>query len=108
MCGMKSFAFRVDFGIGPKISRTAHFNLVLNDDEIAYIQDYLHLNGDDCGYEYMEFDNRPLFERINDAANQAVLNAINKGRKKKLDFFDIPWETISFDFIWADEFLKRE
>lgn len=44
----------------------------------------------------------------NDTANEAVLASINKGRKKKLDFEDIPWETMSFDFIWADELLRIE
>lgn len=109
---MKSFLFSVDFGIGPKVSQSAQFSLELNDKEIAYIKDYLQRNGIFCGYfdmeydsqsVYKDFDHRALFDRINDASNDAVVDAINSGRKKKIDFFDIPWESMTFDFIWPDE-----
>ena len=114
---MKTFVFREDFGVGPKIQMSASFNLELNEEEITYIKDYIKRNGPDCGYAEMEydtgslfksFDHRALFEKINDAANDAVVEAINHKRKRKLDFFDIPWETMSFDFIWAKELLEAK
>ena len=112
---MKPFTFNVVFGIGPKVSKTAKFILELSDDEIAYIKDFLNRYGINCGYGEMEFDSqsiykdfdhRALFDRINDASNDAVVAAINSGRKKIIDFFDITWESMSFDFIWPDELMN--
>lgn len=113
---MKTFDFEVDFGGGPKFSNVAKFSLELDEEEIAYIKDYLHRNGD-CGYEYIEFDSESiypdfnhgaLFEKINDAANDAVVAAINEGREEKLEFEDIPWENMFFDFIWDERLMDEE
>jgi hypothetical protein len=113
---MKSYVFNVVFGVGPKVSKSAQFSLELNDNEIAYIKDYLQRNGFFCGYFDIEFDSqsvfknfdhRALFDRINDAANDAVVAAINCGRKKKIDYFDIPWESMTFDFIWPEDLINE-
>ena len=100
---MKTFSFQVLFGNGPKLTRSASFSLDLNEQEIAYIKEYLEINGDECGYEDIEFDNTVLFDKINDAANDAVVKEINRHRIKKIDFFDIDWARMQFDFCWPDE-----
>jgi len=111
---MKTFEFEVLFGVGPKVSNSASFILELNDAEIAYLKDFLAREGDcdygfieyDGGSIYPDFDNKALFEKINDAANDAVMDEINRHRKKKVDYFDIDWSGMSFDFIWPEELLK--
>ena len=99
---MKTFTFSVSYGCGPKLSHGADFDLELDDQEIEYIKSFLKANGD-CGYEYVEEDNRALFEKINDAANDAVLRSINSGRKNKLDFWDVDWGGMFFGFCWPEE-----
>ena len=103
---MKNYPFEVDFGYGPKASYVAIFNLELNDEEVAYIKNFLEVNGD-CDYGYMESENPSLFNKINDAANDAVLEEINKNSDKKIDFFDVDWTGLSFDFIWPEELLSE-
>ena len=114
---MKSFVFEISYGGGPKFSNATHFTLELDDAEIAYIKDYLKRNGNYCGYGYIEtddesiykdFPNGALFEKINDAVNDAILASINKGRKKKLEFEDIPWESLYCDFSWDKELMAEE
>ena len=77
----------------------------MNDEEVAYIKKFLEDNGN-CDYGYMESENPSLFNKINDAANDAVLEEINKHSDKKIDFFDVDWTGLSFDFIWPEELLS--
>ena len=100
---MKTFTFEVDFGYGPKVSDSAVFSLELDDQEISYIKNYLQDNGKDCGYAEIEFNNPSLFDKINDAANEAVVEEINKHSGEKVDFLDVDWTGMTFDFIWPSE-----
>lgn len=103
----KKYTFSESFGYGPKnTDYFATFDMVLSDEEVEFLRAFLKENGD-CDYGYLESDNPHLFNRINDAANEAVLTALNKRRwKHKLDFDDVDWCSLSFDFCWPEELLK--
>lgn len=103
---MKTLSFVVDFGYGYKPSDSAVFSLELNEEEIAYLINYLRENGNDCDYSDIEYDNWALFNKLNDAANDAVLEEINRHLEKKIDFFDVDWTGLSFDFIWPEELTE--
>lgn len=103
---MKSFSFEVDFGYGTKTSDSAVFSLELNEAEITFLKNYIKVNGQDCGYEGIESENAELFEMINDAANDAVVEEINRNSETEVDFFDIDWTGMSFDFIWPNELIE--
>ena len=104
---MKTYTFTVCFGGGPKCSDSASFDLELNDQEIEYIKSYLKKNGD-CGYEHMEWDNPGLFSKLNGHANDAVLDAINEESDEPVEFDDVDWEYMEFDFLWPDELRPEE
>ena len=99
------YTFAVDFGAWPKYSNYASFDLELTDEEAGFIRAFLKENGD-VDYIELESESPELFDRINDAANEAVLATLNKGRKKKLDFFDVDWSYMGHDFYWPDELMK--
>ncbi len=103
---MKSFVFYVYFGYGPKFSDSAKFSLELDEDEIAFLKNYIKKNGAECDYGGIEFENGKLFNKINDAANDAVLNEINKHKRKKIDFFDVDWMGMNFEFYWPAELTE--
>ena len=102
----RSFVFEVSCGYG-----ATSFELELSVEEEAYIKEFLEKNGD-CDYGYMESDNPDLFEKINDVCNEAVFNLINQVRKedgeKPLNFFDIDWGNMQFEFFYPKELLPRE
>ena len=98
------YTFGVSFGAWPKYSNYASFDLELTDDEAETIRAFLKENGD-CDYAYLEPEHPELFDRINDAANDAVLAEINEGREEKLDFFDVDWASMGHDFYWPDELM---
>ena len=101
------YTFSLSFGTGPKPGKVVSFQLDLTDSEAAYIKEYLRKNGRDCDYGEMEFDNQCLFDKINDSANTAVLSSINEDRKEEgedaLDFDNVDWDCISFNFYWPVE-----
>lgn len=103
---MNTYTFEVCFGYGPKTTGSADFDLELDEKEIAFLKDFLMKNGIECDYGYIEDDDPSLFNKINDAANDAVVKEINKHRRKKLDFFDIDWTEMSFDFYWPPELTE--
>ena len=103
---MRTFSFEVDFGYGPKVSNSAVFNLELNEQEIAFIKNYLRENGEFCGYGEIELENSALFDKINDAANDAVVAEINRDSEVDVGFDDVDWMGMSFDFIWPDELVE--
>lgn len=103
---MRSFSFEVDFGYGIKPSDSAVFSLELNEEEIAFLKRYIKNNGRECDYGEIEYENFKLFNKLNSAANEAVVNEINKHLKKKIDFFDVDWTGMSFDFIWPKELTE--
>lgn len=99
------YTFEEDYGTWPKYSNHISFIVELSDEEANLIRAFLKENGD-CDYADLESESPALFNRINDAANDAVLAALNKGRKKKLDFFDVDWQGIGFDFFWPKELME--
>ena len=99
------YTFQECFGYGPKYTNCIAFELDLSEEEAESIRAFLKENGD-CDYCYLERDYPFIFDRINDAANEAVLSAINKGRRKKLDFDDVDWSSMGYDFYWPEELLK--
>ena len=103
---MKSFSFEVLFGYGPKFSDSATFTLELNEDEISFLKNYIEENGEYCGYGEIEHENYELFNKINNAANNAVVEEINKHSEKEVDFFDVDWTGMSFEFYWPQELTE--
>lgn len=103
----QEYTFCESFGYGPKgTDYSATFKLALSEEEVAILRSFLEKNGD-CDYCYLEYDNPKLFDRINDAANEAVLAALNAcRRKKRLEFDDVDWSGLTFDFYWPEELLK--
>ena len=101
------YTFSLSFRTGPKPGKVVSFQLDLTDSEVEYIKEYLRKNGLDCDYGEMEFDNQSLFDKINDSANEAVLLSVNEERisvgENELDFDDVDWAYISFDFYWPVE-----
>ena len=99
--------FSPSFGTDPKPGKVVSFQLDLTDSRAAYIKGYLCKNGRDYDYGEMEFDNQPLFDKINDSANEALLLSVNEERisvgENELDFDDVDWAYISFDFYWPVE-----
>lgn len=99
----KSYVFEVSCGYG-----TTSFGLELSKEEEAYIKEFLEQNGD-CDYGYMESENPELFDKINDASNDAIVNLINQVREEDgeepLGFFDIDWGNMRFDFYYPKELL---
>lgn len=101
------YTFSESFGYGPKnVRHIASFTLDLSSDEVETLRAFLRENGD-CDYAYLEKDHPDLFERINDAANEAVLLEINRHRRKKLDFGDVDWGNLCFDFYWPQELIQE-
>lgn len=100
------YTFSESFGYGPKSTDYhASFDMGLSDEDVEILRAFLRENGD-CDYGYLEHDHPSLFDRINDAANEAVLTALNKRRRKKLEFDDVDWANLRFDFYWPEELLK--
>ena len=100
------YTFGESFGYGPKnTDYSITFDIDLTDEEAEIIRAFLKENGD-CDYAYLEFEHPGLFDLINDTANDAVVEEINRHRRRKLDFFDIDWTALSFDFYWPEELLK--
>ena len=101
------YTFSESFGSGPKMNHYIEFQIDLTEKEEVYLRDYIEKNGPDCGYDEIEFDNQELFDKINDIANQAVLDRINEDRREfeedELDFYDVNWGNMSFDFNWPKE-----
>lgn len=106
---MKTYTFGESYGIGPKGCEYVSFEIALSDEQDAILRAFLKENGD-CGYGEIERYDRDLFELINDAANDAVLESLNKERRRQyrklLDVTDVDWERMSFDFYWPEEFLE--
>ena len=102
------YTFNEYFGFPPKFSNTISFDIDLAEEEANTIREFLKDNGD-CDYGYLESIDRGLFDKINDAANEAVLKSINEERvrqhKKKFDFDDVDWSSIYYDFYWPSELL---
>ena len=102
----RCFVFEVSCGYG-----ATSFELELSEEEETYIKEFLKRNGD-CDYGYMESENPGLFEKINDASNETIVNMINQVRKEDgeepLDFFDINWGNMRFDFYYPKELLPIE
>lgn len=102
------YTFGESFGLPPKFNNYVDFDIDLTEEEAGIIRTFLKENGD-CDYVYLESINGALFEKINDAANEAILKRLNEDRvrqhKKKLDFFDIDWSYISYDFYWPQELI---
>lgn len=105
------YLFSESFGSGPKFNNHIEFSIDLTDEDVSYIKDYLKKNGPDCGYEEIEYDNPGLFDKINDTASQAVLKRINENRREfdeeELDFYEVDWGNIFFDFYWPEEFYDK-
>lgn len=101
------YRFSVSYGHGPTPRGSVNFEVDLTGCDVTYLMDYLHKNGTDCDYGEIEFNNRRLFDKLNDAANEAVLEDLNKFRKESgeedLDFDDVDWVNMSFDFDWPEE-----
>ena len=77
------YTFEIEFGYDGYTS----FDLDLSEQEVAYIKNYLEENGD-CDYGYLEHDKlcpSGLFDKINDAGNAAVLEAINARRRDEFE-----------------------
>lgn len=104
--------FSLSYGVGPKPGQVVWFQLDLTESEVSYIKDYLHKHGRECGYEGIEFDNPSLFDKINDSANYAVLSSINEDREEEgestIDFDDVDWAYMSFDFYWPEELSPEQ
>lgn len=101
----KKYSFCETFTYGPKGGgRTANFDIEFTEEEADILREFLRKNGD-CDYAYLEPEHSDLFWKINDAANDAVLLEINKRRRKKLDFDDVDWMGLRFDFYWPEELL---
>ena len=102
----RKLTFAESFGYGPKNNEyNINFELDFSDEEVEILRNFLRVNGD-CNYVYLEHDYPHLFDRINDAANEAVLEALNKHRRKIIDFYDVDWLNMRFDFYWPDELLR--
>jgi len=101
------YTFSEYFGSGWKSSHYVEFDIDLSDEEVATVVSFLKENGD-CDYGELEFINGALFDKINDAANEAVLSALNEDREadEKLEFDDVDWCSMSYDFCWPDELLN--
>ena len=103
------YTFSESFGLGPKYGTTVSFDIELSDEEVSFLRAFLEENGECCDYGYLEFGRPELFERINDAANDAVLDAINEKRveagEPPLEFDEVDWQCINYDFYWPDELL---
>ena len=103
------YTFSESFGIGPKYGSFAEFEVELSDQEAEYLRAFLKENGEYCDYAALEYTNRELFNRINDAANDAVLDSINEKRAEAgeppLEFDEVDWSSMVYDFYWPDELL---
>ena len=99
------YTFEEDFGTWPKYSNHISFDVDFSDEEANLLRAFLKENGD-CDYAYLETEHPDLFNRINDAANEAVLKELNRHRKKKLDFFDVDWQCIGYDFFWPKGLME--
>ena len=98
------YTFSESFGSWPKYNNHVTFEVDLSEEEANAIRAFLEENGD-CDYGYLEPKYPELFDRINEAANEAVLAALNRRRRKKLDFDDVDWQGIGFDFYWPKDLL---
>ena len=102
------YTFSESFGFGPKYGSTAEFELELSEQEAGLIRAFLGENGD-RDYAGLEFMNQDLFDRINEAANEAVLAAINRTRAEAgeppLGFDEVDWQNMGYDFYWPKELL---
>ena len=102
------YTFGESFGYPPKFHKSISFDIDLTEEEAKTIRDFLKENGD-CDYGYLERVDKALFDKINDAANDAVLDCINEERarlhKKKYDFDDVDWSSIYYDFYWPKDLL---
>ena len=82
----------------------------LSDQEAAFLRSFLEENGD-CDYAALEYTDLELFDRINDAANDAVLESINKTRAEAgeppLEFDEVDWQGMGYDFCWPEELLRN-
>ena len=101
------YTFGVSYdSCGIKLSNYVEFELELTEKEVETIISFLKENGD-CDYGYLEPIDSSLFWKINDAGNDAVLKSINedRGEEEQLDFFDVDWTSMFFEFSWPDSLL---
>jgi hypothetical protein len=82
-------------------SHYIEFDIELDSDEDQRLRDFLARNGK-CDYSYVEWEHGDLFEIINSAANEAVLADINSRRETPLEFDEVDWTWIRYDFYWDD------
>ena len=98
---------RYTFGETLGSGLTFQFEIDLTDEQADIIRTFLKENGD-CDYSYLESESPGLFEIINEAATEAAFKAINEERDEddRLDYWDIDWGSISYDFYWPKELMK--
>lgn len=101
---LHKYSFSVHFGWDVKCHNIADFTLKLSRAQVETIISFLEEEGD-CAYVYMELYDKFLYNTLNDAANEAVLKALNKGRRKKLEFDDVDWQDMNHEFYWPDILL---
>lgn len=97
---MQSFTFGVRFRFDSAEFYETSFDLVLSDEEVAFIRAWLKENGD-MPFWAFEFENEPLFKRFMEAHVAAILAYVNQN---VVEPGDEPFteETVSWDYVWAE------
>ena len=102
---MAIFTLEEYYGFPHKKSYHIAFEIELDEEEELELRDFLKKNGP-CDYSYLEYEHGVLFERINDAANEAIIEDINSRRKRPLKWNEVDWCGIYYDFYWDERLLQ--
>ena len=101
------YTFGISYGNAPHFSTYVEFDVDLSEDQVSFLKDWLKENGP-CDYAYLESDSAELFDMINDACNEAILQRHNRMLKEEgedpIGFDEMDWPSIT-DFEWDQRLL---
>lgn len=92
------YEFGIAYGNPPHFNTHVEFEVDLSDDQVSFLKEWLKENGE-CDYAYLESDNSELFELINDATSNAILEEYNSWQDTPIDFSEMDWPSI-YVFYW--------
>ena len=105
---MKSFTFGIRFRFDSAEFYETSFDLVLSDQEVAFVKAFLKENGD-MPFWAFEFENESLFNRMLKAHVAAILSYVNKKVVKPGEepFTEdtVSWDYVQAEFDWPEELL---
>lgn len=88
------YEFGISYGNPPHFSTHLEFGIDLSDEQVSFLKE----NGE-CDYSYLEEDHSELFELINDATSNAILEEYNSWQDTPIDFSEMDWSSI-YVFYW--------